>query len=191
MRSIKMLASLKNVIVCYLSVALLSGCAALTGISPKYPEGWPSISSGSGDECPDLSGRYQNLATYSFLPMAAANSLAFRLGAELKDADRVVLVFSSATLRVEALNSTGVIGEQLLSKEHGDFSCSDGAFVLPIVIDKNADGTGGYRSGSRLYLRRALGGALIGEERTSGIGAIFWLVPVGGWQTFWFQWEAI
>jgi hypothetical protein len=70
---------------------------------------------------------------------------------EVKDTDAVVLVYSSATLRVEALGDTGTIGEELLSKDNGDFSCSEGAFVLPTIIDDGADGTGGYRSESRLY----------------------------------------
>lgn len=180
---------MKSILVAYIGVTFLSGCTALTGISPEYPKDWPPIASSSGEECPDLSGRYQNLATYSFLPMTGANSLALRLLGEVKDTDLVVLVFSSETLHVEARSNTGTISEKLLSKDNNDFSCSEGAFVLPIIIDSGADGTGGYRSESRLYLRRAQDGAIIGEERSSGIGAVFWLLPVGGWQTFWFQWS--
>ncbi len=179
---------MKNIPGFCIVVAVLSGCASLTGISPDYPEDWPPVAASPGVECADLSGIYQNLATYSYLPMTGANSLAFRLLGEMADSDSVVLVYSSATLRVEARSNKGPVKVNVLSKDKGDFSCSEGAFVLPGVIHSDADGTGGYRSESRLYLRRAEGGALIGEERSSGIGAAFWLIPVAGWQTFWYQW---
>lgn len=70
---------MNNLLCCVISVALLSGCSVLTGISPDYPQDWPPISSIPDDACPDLTGRYQNLAAYSFLPSAGANSLAYRL----------------------------------------------------------------------------------------------------------------
>ncbi|GHA09788.1 hypothetical protein [Oceanisphaera arctica] len=180
---------MKSMLAHFIGVVLLAGCVSVTGISPDYPAGWPPVSSTSHDVCPDLSGRYQNLAIYSFLPMYGANSLAFRLGGETRDTDTVVLAYSSDTLRVETLSGKVIVGEKRLSKDNGDFSCAEGAFVLPIMVDQDADGTGGYRAERRLYLRRARGGALIGEQRSSGVGAMFWLVPIGGWQTFWFQWH--
>ncbi len=182
---------MKSLLAHVFGVVILSGCASVTGISPDYPAGWPPVSSTAHDACPDLSGRYQNLAIYSFLPMSGANSLAFRLGGETRNTDTVVLAYAAGTLRVEALSGEDIVGEKRLSKASGDFSCAEGAVVLPIIVDMNADGTGGYRSERRLYLRRAQGGALIGEERSSGVGAVFWLVPVGGWQTFWFQWHPV
>jgi hypothetical protein len=180
---------MNKLLACSVSGALLAGCAGLTGISPEYPKSWPPLVSSTAEGCPDLSGRYKNLAIYSYLPNTGANDLAFRLVGESPGSDTVILGYSPGTLRVESVDGTGGATEKILSESNGDFACSEGAFVLPTVVEKDADGTGGYRSESRLYLRPATGGSLIGEERTSGIGAVGWLVPVAGWQVFWYQWH--
>ena len=70
----------------------------------------------------------------------------------------------------------------------GDFSCVDGALVLKPIIEGAAEGVGGYRSERRLGLRRAANGDLIGEDRLFSIGAVMWLVPIAGSQTFWYRW---
>lgn len=61
--------------------------------------------------------------------------------------------------------------------------------MLPAVIDKDSDGTGAYRSTRTLTLRRATNGVLIGEEKSSGVGVMFWGIPLASSQTFWYQWE--
>lgn len=162
-----------------------SGCAALTGISSDYPRGWPHLAR-QASGCPDLTGRYINDAQYSYLPTPAANGLLERLDG--KRGRAISLRSLPQQLVIEAEPASGEPYRRTLSMAAGDFSCVDGALVLKPIIESAAEGVGGYRSERRLGLRRAANGDLIGEDRLFSIGAVVWLVPIAGSQTFWYRW---
>ncbi len=168
-----------------------TGCSALTGISGDYPKSWPLFPPTSSKDCPNLSGKYQNLATYSFLPAYEANSLSRRLGLATDDVKSITLTHSLNTLTIETLDNKNGVDKLVLSQSANDFTCSDGAITLPPVVVKAGDGTGGYRSTRRLFLWRAADGSLVGEDKLFSVGALLWLVPIVGGQTFWYRWSLL
>jgi hypothetical protein len=93
-------------------------------------------------------------------------------------------------LVVTSVNEDGSETRTVLSTANGKITCSDGAVILQPAVTIGADGTGGYRASKRLALRKAVNGDLIGEDRLFSVGALLWLVPVAGSQTFWYRWKA-
>jgi hypothetical protein len=164
---------------------ILSGCAALTGISSDYPQGWPKLDLQAA-ECPNLTGRYLDEATYSYLPSPSANRLLYRLSGER--VREVSLRSLPRQLLIEGETADGKVYRSTLS-EDGDFACVDGSIALKPIVQSAAEGVGGYRSERRLLLRRSANGDLIGEDRLFSIGAVMWLVPIAGSQKFWYRWQ--
>lgn len=179
-------ARLDSVRIVFLLVAIAAaGCDTLTGISSEFPSGSPEVTRASPG-CPNLDGEYENVAHYSYLVDTDANKLAERLAwgraatvIIRSEGDQLNLVFQ------------GSQGERFFRKlsAPADFECLDGGLVLRPMKASGADGTGGYRSERRLMLRRAVNGDLIGEERLVSVGALLWVLPIVGSQTYWYRWR--
>jgi hypothetical protein len=186
---------MKKLLFCISTIMLITGCGSvLTGISSNYPKGWPTIQISQG--CPDLTGSYQTIGEYSYQQRRHSNNLLARIGGSLFNLDLITLESltlesSPGFLRVTVINSSGDKIEKTLSESSGDFSCEEGALIFSPVIQKIGDGTGGYRASQRLSLKKVNDGSIVGEDRLFNIGAVMWLVPIAGFQTFWYRWHPI
>jgi hypothetical protein len=170
----------------------LSSCAAMTGISNKYPRQWPDRLSEKGSTCPDISGTYENSAGFSHNPYGAPGVLLTRfllnLGHDYEE-ESIRFQFDPAT-RVSQVEVIGKDTSQIPFADRLDpaqVTCKDGIVWFRMPSQSAEESLTGYVSRTRLGLQKTADGSLIGQERTVGVGH-FLIVPVGGSQTFWYRW---
>jgi hypothetical protein len=164
----------------------LSGCGSklVTGIDSSYPGSYGELPALPENQCPDISGSWSNegLASYRLSP--AHERLLYQLTrAESQPADVTI----AATPEQVSVSYFGSI--RATFRVNTDFICKEGAVWLKPRVRTAADGTGGYRAENAIGLRKTTKGDLVGEERLASVGAILWVVPVAGSQTYWYLWS--
>jgi hypothetical protein len=181
-----------------IALGTLAGCGSklITGYDSSYPQQWPTrLPVVEQRHCADIAGTYSNLGRYIHKygtdnQSSPTELLAFRLTKQVAWVGEVRLsLVDSDSLVVELLDNTKVVTKITLLKSLKQFDCDHGVLVLPPDRWSNGDGTGGYRASMRLSLQKAVDGSLIGEDRLFSIGAVLWLVPIAGSQTYWWRWS--
>lgn len=170
----------------YLSIIillLLSGCQALTGIDSSYPNYYGKLPTLGTTECPNISGTFTNEgnASHSYSPLDGL--LSYYLAGPKPKPSKVNIISKPDQI---SISFDGKYVKDL--KIGNDYTCQEGAIWLKPIISGGAEGLGGYRAEKVLGLRKALNGNLIGEDRLSSVGALLWVVPIIGSQTFWYRW---
>jgi len=155
---------------------ILQGCASAPGHKPAQ---WPERVITSKQDCPDISGTYNNQGSgsgYNYLFDSMTNEGVFgrHEGADYK----VILALSAPdqnrlTMKLQdAAGST--LEEALLEQDKGEFSCKEGAITIKYLAGAEALVIGAIRSGTRKYYPGE-DGSLIHEDHFSAAGHYFYI----------------
>jgi hypothetical protein len=175
---------------------LLGSCSIFSGIDERRPSNWP-VASQSTSACPDISGTYENVGSFSYAPTGGAQLLATRFGLQgnriIQPWEKIEKVSlkqpNSNSISIEGFGSAGFHESRVLSSIAKEFSCENGQIVFPVIQHTVTDGTGTVSDNRYFRLTKADDGSLVGEERWTSTGLAFWIIPGIGSQTFWFRWQ--
>jgi hypothetical protein len=127
----------------------------------------------------------------SYAPEEPERSLGYRILEYEGAADFIVLGSSADGLDVEVWSTSSQLVSRPLKFVQDDLRCSDGAVWLKPEFETGGDGSDGCRATHTLGLRKAENGDLIGEARTSTVGALLWVVPLAGKQVIRYRWAPL
>lgn len=186
---------MKNIFALSVFWFFVTGCSGLTGISSQYPSGWPVLlSDNSQSNCLQIAGVFKNDGRFSqnrydYKPFVPLNRFFFdnEIGSAADRRSVNLRWETPSRLYVEAEVNSQVVSK-ILDSGVGDFVCKDGALWLRHEIDKVGEGVGGYRAETSIGFRISFSGELVGEEKLSSMGLFLWIIPVWGYQTFWYSW---
>ena len=173
-----------------LSVFILVGCQAITGISNDYPSQWPELALTSESQCSNISGTYIEKGKCNYPHSCSITSLSERLLPKNKkyiDGNTVTIKHISNNIEIAFATNDGLVTNQL-SYDSKDFTCENGAIWIKQGESYQSEGVG---MASRKYImgfKKASDGSLIGQHLNSGWGLVMWVIPVGGTQVLWYKW---
>jgi hypothetical protein len=187
--------------ICIIALGLLlAGCV---GSKVPYPESWTALSTVEINSCPRLTGKYRAISVphpeYNKTSCEAAVGKGWFchslpediLGLKTKITDETWVAItepSETTLDITVGEKDASRFNFVLSKGK-QFECSDDGVVIKIGSEFMAgDGAVGINRGYKYAFRKALDGALIVKETTSGGGLIFLVIPVAGSSIQWWKW---
>ena len=179
---------------CLLCVLLVAGCGTLTGIDSHYPSQWHVVTD-TPKTCVSFEGMYDNKGATKYPHNGGPRYLSIRFGLEFDSHEELEAVSSvrlscrtDDTLLVEALSNGSVVQSREIMRSPGTWDIEGARMIFPTENRSSAEVVGGVAKYVSFSLHIATNGALIGEE-ASRVGSLaFWVIPVGGKQTFWFNW---
>lgn len=158
-----------------------SACAS----NEEYPNDWSPIVFDDSD-CPDISGTYDNVGLY-----ASRDKMLFETGYLLsnyvfEDALNDVSFFAGVVisrsdgneLRIAISSKDKTSDTHTLSREMGHFACEGGKIWIAETTWGVHQLYGPAYAKTRIGLAKTKDGSLVGEIQTSGVGAIFVVIPV-------------
>lgn len=160
-------------------IALLAVAACTTHSS--YPTDWPAPIQGSGTDCPDITGTFQNDGTgtdgglYDDLTAEGwyGSHWCLDCKVELRWLDEARDELHARLIPSQALDKSA---ETTLRRSNGDFSCADGALLVPFKQGGELIAAGAIEWGRRSY-RLAEDDSLIRFEERHSMGHDFLVVP--------------
>ena len=178
-----------------INLALISSCSTLSGIDNDFPKNWSPVKT-SGGLCADISGYYENKGAASYVPSGGAQYLHYRFDLEPKfplldtehDVIRLQCIDDKSVLVTQIRSGVPIATRDLVLSVEG-YRLASNSLTFPERRESGADGTGGYTVGIDFDLLVSDDGSLIGRQHQVGVGAVLWLVPMAGAQTFWFKWS--
>jgi hypothetical protein len=166
---------------------LVLGCASNS--NQEFPEGWAKIAKVDGSECPDISGKYENIATntkgenglnlaWLILPKSKykkeISSIKFNLD------------FLQKSLRIVAKTDNNVVAESTLSVQDKGFYCKQGSLVVENNEFVNREGVIAKNWKSYVFNKTADGLVMRYIDSATGL---FFLVPVTGSHKYWYLYK--
>jgi hypothetical protein len=164
---------------------LFGGCV----ISSEYPDDWPKAGSSMFRDCPDISGRYEDIGQGSIDGEWSSLSTRF-LGSEPDGEASVQIVQPDSELLVIKTISGGVESAvRSLHRSQNDFWCEDGMLWITDV-DKSLRVWAVFKGRDNTGFSKGDDGSLIAEFDSKGGGLVL-LIPVYGAVNSYFRWRAI
>ena len=166
----------------------------MSGISNKYPSGWPTVDSRSKSECPDISGLYLNFGAFSYNRYDLQNHVSltrFFPNVRAEQGDIQVRISFDEVKRDFQIETVGrqPTGVEIVGHlKSTEIDCSKGVLWLKPTTDGVIEGLAGYKSRTKWGFQLAEDGSLVGQEQTWTVG-FFLIVPGGSKQTFWYRWD--
>jgi hypothetical protein len=182
-----------------LALLPVTACSVLTGISPDYPESWPSLKR-LPYTCSHLVGQFENDGIATHASRGGSRYLIYELGiAEGLDSFSALHEVNPIRIRCiegdklvfEGLHGNKIVKEKTLSRTRNEWVANKEGIEVVSRQESEADALGGHTGRRTLVLSLAEDGSLIGRERFTSAGLLFWLIPLGGPQTFWHQWQRV
>jgi hypothetical protein len=186
--SIKLLGfqgSMKHSIIILL--LLITGCTSNS--NQEYPDNWAKIPKVMGNECPDISGKYENIATNT--KGESGLNLAWLILPESKeknDINSIELILDPLhnSLLIVATSDEGVFIESTLSKQNENFYCKQGTLVFENNQFVNEHGV--IAQNWRSYAVNKTADGLVMRYIDSATGVAF-LVPITGSHKYWYLYK--
>jgi hypothetical protein len=166
---------------------LITGCTSNS--NQEYPDNWAKIPKVMGNECPDISGKYENIATNT--KGESGLNLAWLILPESKeknDINSIELTLDPLhnSLLIVATSDEGVFIESTLSKENEDFYCKQGTLVFENNQFVNEHGV--IAQNWRSYAVNKTADGLVMRYIDSATGVAF-LVPITGSHKYWYLYK--
>lgn len=171
----------------FILLLLIAGCTSNS--NQEFPDDWAKIPEVKGNECPDISGKYENIATNT--KGESGLNLAWLIlpkSKEQQDISSIEFVFdpSHKNLRVAAISDDGVLIESTLSKQSNDFYCKQGSLVFENNEFVNEGGV--IAQNWRSYAVSKTVDGLVMRYVDSATGLAF-LVPITGSHKYWYLYK--
>jgi hypothetical protein len=166
---------------------LITGCTSNS--NQEYPDDWAKIPKLMGNECPDISGKYENIATNN--KSESGLNLAWLILPESKeknDINSIELILDPLhnNLLIVATSDEGVFIESTFSKQSEDFYCKQGALVFENNQFVNEHGV--IAQNWRSYAVNKTADGLVMRYIDSATGVAF-LVPITGSHKYWYLYK--
>lgn len=176
---------------------LISGCSTLTGIDSRYPPQWQETTK-TIKTCRSFEGEYQNLAIANYTATDAPSLLAYWFGfpydttTELEKINSVrITCIPDDILLIEAIAEGAVVHSRQMAQSYDTWNIVNDLMVFPNLNNSAVESLGVVLQYEALSLNIAANGALIGKKKRWNAALAFWVIPMFGSQTFWFNWARL
>ena len=166
---------------------LIAGCTSNS--NQEFPDEWAKLPKPDGNECPDISGRYENIATK---PTGESGlNLAWLIipgSKEKQDLNSIEFILDplNESLLIIAFSDGEALVESTLSKRNKDFYCKQGSLIIENNEFVNRDGVIAQNWKSYAVAKTADGLVMRYVDSATGL---FFLVPVTGSHKYWYLYK--
>ncbi len=166
---------------------LIAGCTSNS--NQEFPNEWAKIPKPKGNGCPDISGKYENIATN---PKGESGlNLAWLIipdSKENRDINSIEFILDPLheSLRIIANSEGGAVVESTLSKRNKDFYCKQGSLIIEDNEFVNQDGAIAQNWKSYAVAKTVDGLVMRYVDSATGL---FFLVPVTGSHKYWYLYK--
>ncbi|WP_394183874.1 hypothetical protein [Marinomonas posidonica] len=170
-----------------LLLLFITGCASNS--TQKFPDEWARFPKPNGNACPDISGKYENIAT---TPKGESGlNLAWLIipgSKEKQDLNSIEFNLDplQESLRVTARSENGALVGSTLSQRNKDFYCKQGSLIIENNEFVNRDGVIAQNWKSYAVAKTADGLVMRYVDSATGL---FFLVPIIGSHKYWYLYK--
>lgn len=164
---------------------LCAGCV----VSSEYPDDWPNAESSMTGDCPDISGKYEDVGQGSIDGEWSSLSTKFLVSDHTSDGYVQIEQSDSESLVVTLFLGEAESATRTLHREQNDYWCEDGKLWITDV-DKTLRVWAVARGRDNTGFSKADDGSLLAEFDSKGGGLVL-LIPVYGAVSSYFRWQAV
>jgi hypothetical protein len=175
---------------CFLRGFVGLGAVVLLSCVPyykPYPAQWGALVPINDNICNDISGEYVNLGEWHSWNTKSELLEIFIGEGKWPGTDTIRIEQpSKGIIHIQALKGSDICVERTLLMSRGEFECSSEGIKFSHG-DGSVSEAGGATGTLTYHLRKAADGSLIAKYDMVAIGALLYVIPVGGTESSWMR----